>query len=646
MKKRKFLALVLCLVVCLSVVTGCNLISRNDKAYFEAIVCTITFADGTKDEITKRELLMGYNSYGYNYEQNYGQTRKEAIKTTLDSIVDQHLTIKATRDYYANKGQELFNGRETTYLWDQTYSSIYGNFKSYYQNVTGEKSTSGDNSSTDSSSAYIPYEKKVYLDEIEVENKFPKPELDESGKIQKDENGNIKYEKDENGDIVYETEISTKLVLKTTQTASTIRDGNDLKYAERTVPTANGEVLNLESESGDSKEYMYQCFANLFEGKGKEARNWKSAFNKYLSDIKENYSYIEFENDKECFLFEINRVYEIMRNNYIVEKYSLIYNQSAHQDADTSTVTVGNILDYYASKVRADYQTYKNDREGFDSKILSDVANMDYIYNGQDQSNFFYVGYVKMAFDEKQKAAYDAAQKLTGERKEKALNNVYDSVYASIRDDKGEKTGEIIYAQNLLQTIQSKLNRYSYHEVKDTDNVEDVDVHNKEVEILKAEAFRDFMYNYNDDDTLKNAEFNTVVGVNNNGEAVLPSTFSDNEEVKKAIVALYNNGNAKVGDLSTLVRADDGMYLFFYAGDVKNIFAVGENFSPASKDDNIKVLATTRMNVFSNKTYLDKLYEELQSDKFYVFQNMNIQNLRKNLATKIVANETNFKDLY
>ena len=196
MKKTKILALLLCLVVCLSVVTGCNLITRNDKAYFEAVVATISYADGTKEDIKKRELLMGYNSYGYNYEQNYGQTRKEAIKTTLDSIIDQHLTIKAVKDYYAEKKEDLFNGRETTYLWDTTFDAIYGNLQSYYEEVTGEKAPSADSSSSESGSAYTPYEKQVYLEEVQVENKFPKVKYDENGKIQRDEDGNVVYERD------------------------------------------------------------------------------------------------------------------------------------------------------------------------------------------------------------------------------------------------------------------------------------------------------------------------------------------------------------------------------------------------------------------------------------------------------------------
>ncbi len=646
MKKRNYFALILCLVVCLSVVTGCNLITRNDKAYFEAIVCTIDYADGTKDEITKRELLTAYNSYGYNYEQNYGQTRQEAIKTTLDTVVNQHLTIKAVRDHYQDN---LFNGRETTYLWDSTYNSIYSNLKSYYEDVTGEHSSSSSDA-TDTKYGYSPYEKQVYLDEVEVTNKFPKPKIDAGGKVEKDENGKVVYETDGEGNIVYETKTEIKLILKTYQTASTIRDGNDPQYAERTVPTANGEVLNLESKTGESQEYFYQCISKLFTGKDKESNAWKSAFNKYLADVKENYTYINFKNDKECFLFEVNRVYEIVRDNYLVEKYSVIYNAQQQNDSNLATVTVGDVLDYYASKVRADYETYRNDRPGFDSQILTNVSDMDYIYSGQDETNFFYVGYVKMEFDEAQQAAYDAAQKLTGSRKDAALKKVYDGMYATKRDDKGEKSDEKVFAGDLKAAIEKELAKYSYLDKTAADaagmSEEERQNHNAQIATRKAAAFRDFMFAYSDDEATKNAEYATVLGVNSKGEAVLPSAFSQSEDAAEKIEALYNGGNAEIGDLSALVKGSDGMYLFFFAGDVNNVFAVGDDFSVATKDENIKVLAATKLNIFSNKTYLDKLYEELKADKFTVFQNMNIQNLRANLATKIVAVENNYKDLY
>ena len=133
--KKKFTALVLMLIMCLSVFAGCSLITRNDKKYYEAVVCTISYADGTSDNITKRELLMAYNSYGYNYVQQQG--KQQAIMTTIDSIVNQRITIKAVEDFYKDPNQILLDS-EKTYLYDNTYSSMYSNLMEYYMAIKHE----------------------------------------------------------------------------------------------------------------------------------------------------------------------------------------------------------------------------------------------------------------------------------------------------------------------------------------------------------------------------------------------------------------------------------------------------------------------------------------------------------------------------
>lgn len=626
MKNKKFLALILCLVVCFSVLTGCNLITRNDKAYYEAIVCTIDYKDGTRDEITKRELLLGYSSYGYSYEQNYGQSRKEAVLSTLDTIVNQHLTIKAVKDYYAKDGNgPLFTDNETTYLWDETYRTLYENLLDYYYEVSDTESAGSNEETDDENKLYKPYERDYYLKTVDG-----------------------------------------KLVLKKKTPSSTTRATYEIKKLE------SGEAFNLEKDA--SKTYLYDCLNDLSNGSTKVARNWKSALNEYVADIKENYSYKDFKTQKDAMLFEIGRVYEILRNNYLVEKYSEIYNRMNQQDSDLINITVDDILKYYSSSVRVDYETYKNNRAGFDSAILNGASEMDYIYEGAGQSDFFYIGYIKMQFDEVQQKAYKDLQSLTGTlptRKEEEIQKVYDSVYASVRDSKtGEKTGEKVNAQKLLDTINRKLDALKYVDTvtaqtltaKQLENkpldmsVDDyvkelnasIESQNRETEIAKAEIFRDYLYLYNDDDTLKNADFNAVAGVDSQGNVLLGSTFAENKDVSNAIKDLYKNGEAKIGDTTGLVKAEDGYYVFFYAGKVDNLFGVGENFDASIHQENIRLLSSTRLNIFSNKTYLDKLYESLSKDNFSVFQNMNMQNLKSNYVVEkgIKEIDSKLKDLY
>ena len=105
------------------------------------------------------------------------------------------------------------------------------------------------------------------------------------------------------------------------------------------------------------------------------------------------------------YLFEDMPQYDF-KENYIVEKYETIYNAQKQQDADISNITVDDVLKNYSAKVRADYATYvvEGNSSSYESSILSDVGNVDYILEGNGSSNYFYVGYVKAEFSESQKS--------------------------------------------------------------------------------------------------------------------------------------------------------------------------------------------------------------------------------------------------
>ncbi len=629
--KRKIFAIILCLIVCLSTVAGCNLVTRNDEKYFEAVVCTISYVDGTKDEITKRELLTGYNSYGYNYQQNYGYSQQEAVEQTLNTIVNQHLTIKAVKNFYeaqkndddytgADKGL-LFTDNETTYLWDQTYDAVFSNLKDFYYEISGTSDKTGTEDSSSDSRVYQQYNRGYHLE-------------NQDGKI----------------------------VLKSNTPATTTR-------YEYPVRKFDNKVLDFKED--ESKQYMYDCIVSLFDGTSKEQRNWRSAFNKYVSEIEENFSYKHFASDKDCFMFEMNRIYEIVRDNYIVEKYTEIFNRLNHQDADEMNISVDDILKRYSSKVRADFQTYKDNPTSFNSSILTDTANMDYIYEGTGESKFFNIAYMRFDFNDDQKKAYSEANNISdvlGDRKETELQKVYDSMTVTMKD--GDEKEYKVPLTVFREMIENSMSGFEFLQPITEDDVSEEDLtksemtktdyvkyynnkflpnRNQKIAIERAEYFRDNFFNpYNSDTTYVNSERCAVAGIDNSGEAIVSDTFSNNDDAKDAIVKLYNQGNAKVGDISQLVKTSDGMYLFFYAGEVKNLFGVTKDFDISKDPENIKILAGTRLNIFSNKTYLDALVEEMTTDNFSTFQNMDIANLRSTLVVEkgIHFYGENLKDLY
>ena len=607
----------------MSVFTGCSLVTRSDKNYYEATVATISYVDGSKENISKRELITAYNSYGYNYVNNYGYTKKQAVKQTLKTVIEKKLTVKAVGRYYLdNPSQgEMLNGNETTYVWDQTYEAIYSNLKGYLKDVLNIKSSDDSSSTSDNEnkSVYKPFEKAA--------------ELDSSGKILK------------------------------TSSATTIRE----TYKGR--KNASDVYVNFEYKDADGsyvfKEAMYQKVMADIEAGGKD---WKNAYNKYLADIKKNYSYEKFKSDKDRFIFELDRVYSIMKDNYVVEKYEAIYNEQKKQDSRVSNVTVDDVLKYYSAKVRVDYTSYvlENGTSSFESSILSDVGSVDYILEGNNASNYFYVAPIKIEMTSTQKTELEKLKTDLAngskdiETYEAEVNKIYNSLAATVRNSEtGEKTGTIS-ASELLKKINTDIAKYQYLTIESLSNGQKEDAEkdgltletyverqNTEIAYKKAAAYRTYLYLYNDDDTLKGADYNTVFGVNSVNEVLANDTFKDNEKVKEAILALYNDGNAKVGDTTEFVRADDGLYMFFFAGNVENLFkGIDENFDASKQTGNIKTLTTTRLNIFSEKTLFDKIYAELTKDNFSVFQNLDMNALKQTLTIKIEEIENNLKDLY
>lgn len=635
--KRKFGALLLVLIMCMSVFTGCSLVGRNDKAYFEAVVATISYTTGEKENITKRDLISAYNSYGYNYVENYGYTKEKAVTETLETIINKRLTIKAVENYYEENPSEgkILNGNETTYVWDETYNALYSNLKEYLNDVLDYQAPSGSNDETETDkSVYTPYNKNAVLEVV-------------------------------NG----------KYVIKKTKPATTIREN----YAGRT--NTDGVYFDYEYKDSDGnqsfKEAMYNKLNALIgNDNSQSSKNWKSAFNNYLDDIEENYKYLKLETDKDWFMFEMDRVYNIIKDNYLTEKYSVIYNMQNHQGADVASITPSDILKYYSAKVRVDYTSFvtENNVSSYQEKILSDVGSVDYILEGDNASNYFYAGYIKMNFDAKQSAKLASlktqleAGSIGYNEYKQQVDNLYNSVYATIRNSEtGEKTENTISAQNLLNKINEEISNFKYISLADIEkmsqdekdalmnelenegkNLEQyIADYNRQISYNRADVFRTYLYLYNDDDTLKGADYNAVFGVNSSKEVFVGETFSSNDDAKEKILDLFDNGNAQIGDTTELVKADDGLYIFFYAGKIENLFnGIDGNFDASKQAENIKTLASTRLNIFSNKTIFDKLYDELTKDNFSVFENMNMNYLRSSLTSKIQAVENNFKDLY
>lgn len=624
--KKRLASLILALFMCVSVFAGCSLVETDNERYLNATVATIEYESGQTENITKRQLLTAYNSYGYNYVQYYGHTMQEAVKQTIDTIVDRRLTVKAVKDYYKTSQEEELNERETTYLWDETYYAMFENIKTYFEKIVDVPATEEESEESGNNSVFKEYQSTVSLEYKDIV--------------------------DENGNVVEEN----KLVIVKNSISASIRNS----YTARQV---GQDYVDYELEKSGSypfKESLYNKLMSLKESSSESSRSWTSAINNYIEDIKENYEFEGFESNKEAFMFEIDRVYNILKENYYVEKYAEIYD--GQTSSLISNISVDDILKAYSKNVRTDYTKYEIEEGDFASDILSDVSSVDYIKEG---SNYFYLSYIKFDIDTARLTELEELKNQGGIfNYDEEVAKVYKNAYVEERNSDGELTGETKSASYLANKIKNELDK-EYWTVERLNNnsaesnaeklnaaelqLSDemyVELLNSEIDAEKVNTFRPYFYLYNSDDTYKNADYNAVFGVDNQGNIMAGDTFSSDEDLLAALKEFYNGGDIRVGAVSDLIEADDAVYLFFYAGKIENILpVVDETFDISRSEDAIKTLAKTKLNVFSEKTVFDKIYSEQTKDNYSVFETLNMNYLRSK-TEKIEIIENEIKDLY
>ena len=636
--------------MCMTVLTGCNLFGTDLETYYNTVVATINYSYELNGEtieesenVTKRELITAYKSYGQDYVNNYGYTQQEAIETTLDTILNRKLMIKDVEVDAKRNNVALFNERETSYLWQSTYDAFYDNLLTYYNEVLGieEDEESTDEEVTGVYNRYNP--NAIYYTYTDSE-------------------GRLQYG-----------------VKKTTS-----------------VATVSGEYTPMYLDDV-AYDYEYQkdgvyIFKELIYDTIKSYTTdtqWQSALNRYISTVRDNYSYVDFEDDDEVFYFELDRIYDIVRDNYCIEKYEEIYNRQAENGSDLTGVRIRNILEYYQGEVLSDYYTYANDLTTFETDMLSTSTNVQYIPSS-NTTNYFYVGVIELNFKTGQETPADLEEEVNSgkidagdENYQTRLNAIYNAVYADIKSETtGQSTGNRISAQSLLDEIKDLMDNeeYKYLDyntvINNSQKVDEiladygysregltnseiekivqkyVDAENQETEYARADEFIKYYYYYNDDTTFQNSDKTSVFGISSTGEVVYNDTFSDaqNDAFDEALTKLYNNGKGKIGDLSDLIRTDDGIYILFYAGEVETLFqGISYNFSLAN--DDIAKLGSTRVNIFNNKTYFDLVYDAIYEDNnFDNFETENLNYLFKTLTKGgdegIITYYDEYKDLF
>ena len=402
-------AVCLCLMLGVSLLAGCTLVTKDMAKYYNTIVASFSYEDGTTVDITKKELITAFGSYGYKYVQSYGMKKPEAYKQTIERIIDSKLTVKsAEKDAKAKNGGEVLTTKEKTYLWNKTYDAIQNNIVSYYNDINGIKD---DSSSKDSSEGIS---REVYT---------PKAEL-------VGENGNY------------------SIKIKQTKTDEIALYLNSRENIDRD--------FNVEND----KEALYTYVSNFV----RENAKYTQAYNKYVAQAKKAEDGMKLSTDnKSVMQREFKRIYEILYDSLMTSKYT-----ETHQSQNSAT-TINHILETFQNKVASDYNKYITEKaSGYDDAVLKDVSKLNYFKT--TGTEYFYVSHILAKFSKEQQNEYDEYTKCIKGESDKytvgvakaKIEQLYAHLAVPVRQynettGKWEETGETKSLEAVLQEVKLKL---------------------------------------------------------------------------------------------------------------------------------------------------------------------------------------------
>ena len=162
--KKKFTGILLCLLMTFAfVLSGCDLFPRNMSAYLNKSVCTITYENGDVEDITTKEYINAFNSYGYFLVQN-GSEYEDAANQTIEVLVNRYVLLHhATTNNLVTVDQD-----DEKEILDDVYTSLESNLDTYIDEVRNDWDITApgtpDSDSDDEKVVYTPYVQKAEVD--------------------------------------------------------------------------------------------------------------------------------------------------------------------------------------------------------------------------------------------------------------------------------------------------------------------------------------------------------------------------------------------------------------------------------------------------------------------------------------------------
>ena len=394
-------------------------------------------------------------------------------------------------------------------------------------------------------------------------------------------------------------------------------------------PKANfvdGEIVVVEkSEAVETPHYGFadkvKGFKTYWSFERQDVAD--EAYSRYIKNLRkyEELKGIETEKDDDVLLNEIDRVYKLYEKDAYLTKVQTEYNKSL-----LKSITAEMVKDEYFRLVDENKARYDVAEVGMDEYVDDMLNSAKDVYYHPVTREFFYVTHVLLKFSDEQDAELKEWKSLLEQKAilqsdyDAKMKELADDIKVTVVDADGKETGDVLSVTEAYNNIKASVDSGSTLREK-------------------ALNFNQYVYSYNLDPGIKNAEKDYVIG----------KKIDEDTETRSKMVESFTNAsrdlydaylaNGQLGNISDLVLSDNGYHIIMLTGVAENM-VVSENAVEACGD-----LNNYYVNAHTTQTYFHKIFDSLVSENknYESFTNGILIDFKNN--NKIVKYTSRYSDL-
>ena len=574
MKKKFAIILVFCFSL-LSILTGCNLFDSNNYRALSSIVAT-----NGDVKITRQELINAYNSGGYQYSSIYGLSQEETFKKIINELIDD--------SYYSSYIEAETESYEQYKLTSQDYSDVVAETWDYI--------SQGMETYREKANEVFGYADTEHDDDGKSSPEFATQEQYKT-KFELLEDGRIAYIEDDSDEHEFLADINT--------------DEEALSYAQQKFSYER----QIHSSSLDYKKLV-----------------WKQ----YLSALKQSQSYFGYGDmtDSAVFNREVERIFKIVLKNAKQTKFqeqktldcNFYYDEMINRYI-VNDKTLEKMVDYYKSTYETNQLIYRYAQNAFYKDVTGTTNRGNYVYFGEKSDEVLITcSHILIKLSDEQ----------TSQLEEIENSKLYQG------KQKEDMIAQIVSADNTYAYERSLLTG----EVVDEEGISVAELYNKVLTAVGREGgieqitktFNSYLYKYNVDPGIINAQFDYVVGTKT---SAMVESFTD------AVRELYDDGNGQVGGIKMVFEDGSsykGYHIILYTGTLDNTFASMQDLSRLDETNIYSILSNEYTSLSYNETMFEFVYDQIKNDTFSTYKTELIKSLINGKNTEYIV--SNYKDLY